>query len=356
MAVIGGGANLGTWAAGFFAPLNEARVPISAFGGASVGAVFAPWWAKHWGEPGAGDRLLPICTGFAEGRPPRSLMGLADRLQGTLVAEFGQDRLEDLPMEVVLSARNTVLHRTEFLSQGSVVDGVMASAALPFVFPTRRIDGQRYGDGAVANYAGVKTAEHFAMPFDQMIVVDLSNQKTPPSEQPSRARDIVDMLTAGMYELAALQVENFKLKNPDVRVLHLRPDLPAIRVGDFSFTKALFEDGKRFGGEALERHFDARGRLRDGALVETPADGARRPIHETVDREMARRHERMTRPWTRVDLGSLAGLSPLGTGWRRRWTGRHIAAGRGLPSGRLDEPERPAATVADRTQVDAIEL
>jgi NTE family protein len=67
-------------------------------------------------------------------------------------------RLEDahLPCHVIAT---DLLDGTEIVkSQGSVVEALLASAAIPGIFPARRIDGRHVVDGGVANHTPLSVA------------------------------------------------------------------------------------------------------------------------------------------------------------------------------------------------------
>jgi NTE family protein len=67
-------------------------------------------------------------------------------------------RLEQAPLPLHVVATELASGRETLLSSGPVVDAVMASAAIPGVFPPVRIDGRELVDGGVANNTPISSA------------------------------------------------------------------------------------------------------------------------------------------------------------------------------------------------------
>jgi NTE family protein len=98
----------------------------------------------------------------------RSMLGMITGNRGHLVESlglkrllsrhFGESRVEDasIPLHVVA----TDMHTGEevVLSSGNIVSAVLASAAIPGVFPPVEMDGRKLIDGGVANNTPVSTA------------------------------------------------------------------------------------------------------------------------------------------------------------------------------------------------------
>jgi NTE family protein len=79
-------------------------------------------------------------------------------LQQILERHLALTRLEDaqLPCHVIAT---DLLDGTEIVkAQGSVVDALLESAAIPGIFPARRIDGRHVVDGGVANHTPLPVA------------------------------------------------------------------------------------------------------------------------------------------------------------------------------------------------------
>ncbi|MGH7869193.1 MAG: hypothetical protein ACREP9_16560, partial [Candidatus Dormibacteraceae bacterium] len=118
----------------------------------------------------------------------------------------------------------------------------------------------------VMDYLALGAARRISFPYSHLIVIDLTNRRR--QTRAGRSWDAVDMFTAPMYELASLQLNAYRADHPDVTILHVRPQLPAIRVGDFRFTSELFQSGRRFGAHVMETYFDLDRRLFAAGTIE----------------------------------------------------------------------------------------
>ncbi len=139
--------------------------------GASAGAINGAYFACHPHAEGTA-KLEGLWRSIrrAEVLPWswRSMFGMLGGKRGHLVESlglqrllsrhFGDSRVEhaSLPLHVVA----TDMHSGDevVLSSGSIVDAVLASAAIPGVFPPVNVDGRALIDGGVANNTPVSTA------------------------------------------------------------------------------------------------------------------------------------------------------------------------------------------------------
>lgn len=80
--------------------------------------------------------------------------GLRRLLEGNLPYE----RLEQAAIPIHVVATDLITGDEVLLSSGSAVDAVLASAAIPGVFPTVLIDGRELVDGGVTNNTPISTA------------------------------------------------------------------------------------------------------------------------------------------------------------------------------------------------------
>ncbi|GLC90735.1 hypothetical patatin-like protein [Cupriavidus sp. TA19] len=169
--VFAGGGSLGAIQVGMLRELVAWGVTPDIVIGASAGAINGAYFACNPGVAGAG-RLDQLWRGIrrADIMPWgwRSVLGMVGGSRGHLVESaglrallarhFGPRRLEaaELPLHVVatdMQSGDEVL-----LSQGNIVDAVLASAAIPGVFPPVQFEGRTLIDGGVANNTPVSTA------------------------------------------------------------------------------------------------------------------------------------------------------------------------------------------------------
>ncbi|MEY2475703.1 MAG: hypothetical protein QOG87_1018 [Actinomycetota bacterium] len=169
--VLGGGGNLGATQVGMLRALLERGVEPTVLIGCSVGALNAAGLAADPTMAGV-DRLEQIwreLDGEAIVAPGRlSALWLMTRKYRALQANDGLRKLLEtslpfrsfeearVPLHVVATSMRTGGER--WFSQGPVVEPILASAALPAVFPPVEINGELLIDGAVVNNVPISKA------------------------------------------------------------------------------------------------------------------------------------------------------------------------------------------------------
>ena len=168
--VLSGGASLGAVQVGMLRALFAHEIRPDAVIGTSAGAINASWIA---GDP-SGERLEDLADIWRSLRRshvfptgPIGLLGLLTRRDGLvdprplrrlLERHLAFECIEDaaVPLHVVVT--DVLTGRDVRLSSGSAVAAVLASAAIPGVFPPVRIGERAYIDGGVVNNAGISHA------------------------------------------------------------------------------------------------------------------------------------------------------------------------------------------------------
>jgi len=169
--VFAGGGSLGAIEVGMLRELVSWGLKPDMVIGASAGAINGAYFACH-PDPQGTAKLESLWRSItrAEVLPWswRSMLGMITGNRGHLVESlglkrllnrhFGESRVEDasIPLHVVA----TDMHTGEevVLSSGNIVSAVLASAAIPGVFPPVEMDGRKLIDGGVANNTPVSTA------------------------------------------------------------------------------------------------------------------------------------------------------------------------------------------------------
>lgn len=91
--------------------------------------------------------VAPKLAGFGAGFSLRD-----DRLiAGRIANAFGDDRLERLPTPLRVVATDAATGQPVVLTQGSVVEALRASMAVPIIFPSVAIGGRRLVDGVLSD-------------------------------------------------------------------------------------------------------------------------------------------------------------------------------------------------------------
>lgn len=168
--VFAGGGSLGAVEVGMLKALVAHGVHADFVVGASVGAVNAAYFA---GDPSAAGtaRLEALWRGIRRadvfpasfGRLLGSLVrrdSLVDpeALSSLLERHLPYERLEEAPLPCHVVATDALSGGEVVLGSGRVVERVLASAAIPGIFPPVRIDGRYLLDGGIANNTPVSAA------------------------------------------------------------------------------------------------------------------------------------------------------------------------------------------------------
>ncbi|MFA5885150.1 MAG: patatin-like phospholipase family protein [Acidimicrobiia bacterium] len=169
--VLSGGASLGAVQVGMLHALADRGIRPDLVFGSSAGAINAAWVA---GDPQLDhvDDLAKIWIALRSReifpvRPLTGLLGFLGRrdslvpptgLRRLLERHVTFARLEDAPIPVAVIATEVTTGREVVLQRGSTVDAVLASAAIPAVFPPVTIDGRVLMDGGVVNNTPISNA------------------------------------------------------------------------------------------------------------------------------------------------------------------------------------------------------
>jgi NTE family protein len=170
--VLSGGASLGAVQVGMLRALMDREVTPDMLVGTSVGALNAAFIAGHGFTPEGVDALSSVWRGLQARSlfpvdPRRALAALAGRrssvctdvgLRRLLDQHLNFDRLEDSPIPLVIVATDLLSGREVSLVDGDAREAVLASCALPGVFPPVIRNGRSLVDGGLANNTALSQA------------------------------------------------------------------------------------------------------------------------------------------------------------------------------------------------------
>ena len=162
--VLSGGASLGAIQVGMLLGLARAGITPDLIVGTSVGALNGGWVAMGPDVDGIGA-LADVWRSLSRNAvfPTHPIVGLLgflgqrpnlvpDKGLRRLVADHLRfSRLEDAPIPLHVVATDVLSGQDVLLSSGDAVEAIMASAAIPAVFPPVNIDGRVLIDGGVVN-------------------------------------------------------------------------------------------------------------------------------------------------------------------------------------------------------------
>jgi NTE family protein len=169
--VFSGGGSLGAVQAGMLLALAETGIYPDLVVGASVGAFNAAWVAGYPDAEGA-EHLATIwrgvrrsdvfpthlLTGFLGFVGKRDSLVLPDNLRRLVTTNLSYEKLEEAKLPVMVVAADITTGMEVVLKQGSALDALLASAAIPGVLPPVVIGPQTLVDGGVFNNAPISHA------------------------------------------------------------------------------------------------------------------------------------------------------------------------------------------------------
>lgn len=170
--VLSGGGAQGAVQVGMLQALADREIHPDLLVGTSAGALNAAYIAGHGHSARSTEDLALIWCSIPRHRilhldPRHALLALlgkrpsifdADRL-GTLVAEnLAFPRLEELPIPLSIVASDLLTGHEVVLNRGPAHPAILASCALPGIYPPVDIGGRTLVDGAVANNTAISVA------------------------------------------------------------------------------------------------------------------------------------------------------------------------------------------------------
>ncbi|HXD09396.1 MAG TPA: patatin-like phospholipase family protein [Anaerolineales bacterium] len=146
---LGGGAAKGNAHIGVLRRLEQEGIKIEALAGTSFGGLVAIFYALGY-TPGQIEDMFDALDqdnlfGNAPNQGP-SLLGLAG-VTKWLEETIGERSFDDLKIPCVVTAVDLKSGTEVLLSKGSLIEAILATIAIPGIFPARHIDGWELVDG-----------------------------------------------------------------------------------------------------------------------------------------------------------------------------------------------------------------
>ena len=251
--VLTGGASLGAIQAGMLEALYEHEIRPDLIVGTSAGALNGAFIADREQLPETARELANVWRGLSRAKifPANPLSGALGffGIRSHLVPDSGlrrlvgehvvAERLEDTAVPLHVIATDVLSGEEIRLSEGPLVDAVLASAAIPGVLPAVTWNGRQLVDGGVANNAPITHA--FALGADRVYVLPTAG----PCELEAPPRGAVAMLVhaTGLLVRQGLAHDLATIPERD-RVVVLPPPCPiTVQPSDFSRADCLIEEG-----------------------------------------------------------------------------------------------------------------
>ena len=249
--VLSGGGSLGAVQVGMLRALFENDCCPDFLIGTSVGAVNAAWVAARPDHDGMGE-LADIWMSLRRGHVfplspvtgARGLLGRAnhfisnDGLRAVLERHIPYERLEEAALPVHVVATELKSGRAAILSSGPAVPALLASCAIPGVFPPVTINRREYVDGGVANHTPITVAMELGA--TKIFVL--------PVGYPWLNKEPTNALGMALHALARIVEQKLDAEveaNRAAADIHVLPalDIADVSPADFSHTRELIDWG-----------------------------------------------------------------------------------------------------------------
>lgn len=252
--MLSGGGNLGSIQVGMLTALTERGIVPDVVIGCSVGALNGAGYAMDPTEDGIA-RLkrhwvqIPDANVMPSSRVPSAVQLLrksaslhsSDGLRGSIERLVGSEaEFEDtqIPFQCIAVEVRTAMEH--WFDQGPITPAVLASAALPAVYPPVRIDGEDYIDGGVVDNVPITRA--IELGCRTIYVLHVGPHGRPDIEIKRPLDGLRQAYWVARNSRFARDLANLP---PKVEAVVLPPGRrPDLRYDDFSQTEELIEQGR----------------------------------------------------------------------------------------------------------------
>lgn len=248
--VLSGGANLGSVQAGMLTGLLAAGIRPDLLVGTSIGAANAAFLAA---DPSLG-RARDLCR-IWRGLRPRDVFPIQplrairsvmrggslfspDALWRVIDAELGYERIEHSTVPLRVVATRFSDGSEVVFEKGLVKDAILASTALPLVFPPHEIDGELYLDGGLSDQVPLEPA--VAAGADRIYVLSVGFPCPPPVNH----RSPRSLLLHSIGILLSQRIRRHSsdlFARPGVEIVQIPPVCTEVGLRDFSKTSSLID-------------------------------------------------------------------------------------------------------------------
>lgn len=181
---LGGGGAKGNSHIGVIRRLQKEGFNIRAVAGTSFGGIVAVFFALGYSPDEIEDLFASLdqrrLYGHSDNEGP-SLLGLAGATKW-LNETLGKRTFADLKIPCVLTAADLRSGREILLSEGSLVDAILATIAIPGIFPSKRIGDLELVDGGALDPVPVAPARSLVSPKTPVVAVILTNPMGIPAQ------------------------------------------------------------------------------------------------------------------------------------------------------------------------------
>jgi NTE family protein len=263
--VLSGGANLGSIHVGMLRALLEGGVKPDVIVGTSIGAVNAAYLASDpsvetvdqlnqlWCDVRARD-IFPL----SPFRNAPTLFRKGGFFSSHKWRDFITERLpyrdfDETAVPLKITATGFEDGQSVVLEKGSAVDAIMASTALPGIFPPHEIDGCCYLDGAISDQLPLKVALEAGA---HTIYVMAISVPSPPLDRRSPFSILRHSLTILLFPRVRLDALDLPGDQETVRIIQVPSIQTQVSLWDMSRHQELIDTAYETTKEFLEHEHD----------------------------------------------------------------------------------------------------
>jgi predicted acylesterase/phospholipase RssA len=270
--VLGGGGARGFAQIGIIRAIREARIPIDAVGGTSIGAIIGALVALRWDD----ERILQSCRrAFVDDRPlddytfPMFALLRGEKLGRTLNHYMGDVDIVDLWLPYFCVSTNLSRGRIEPHRSGLLWRATKASATLPGILPPVIKQGELHVDGGVLDNLPVGVMKRFVGGNTIAVAASSTREFTVPVDsfpttlQYLRSRltgqaEHADLPTLGslLFQTTGLDSLRGATELQSGVDLYLQPPVQAFDMLDWKAIYELVEIGYNYAREQLPHWLD----------------------------------------------------------------------------------------------------
>lgn len=266
--VLSGGAALGAAQVGMLRALLERGITPDLIVGTSIGAWNGLWLAAHptladleklegiWKSITLhelfGGNVISFVANRASKRP---YLVASDGMQhifqrAAQIGDLTDITFEQLKTPLLVTASNLTRGSTDVFCTGPVAPAVMASSAIPGLFPPIIIDGQQYVDGGLLDNGGVEVAVQAGARRIYVLSVMYAGVLAEP------VQTLTDLMARSLHLVASNHVHSaVRRYAKEAEFIVIEDDTSShISALDFRHTKEYFASGYRAANQALDEH------------------------------------------------------------------------------------------------------
>ncbi len=239
---LGSGGCRGVAHIGFLKALDEADIQPDYICGCSMGSVVGAAYASGMKpeEIWAAVSKLRFLDLISPSKQRGGLFG-TKKMRALLQKYIGDITFADLKLPFHCVAVDMCTQRLIEFSEGSVLDGVVASSSIPAVFHPLVKDGMRLVDGGILERVPVQQVK--AMGADLVVAVDVLGQRNCSEDTPRTLGVLLEMIDL----MDNYRTRRRRKENADIIDFWLEPDMGDMSQYDLKKIKLAYEKGYELG-------------------------------------------------------------------------------------------------------------